>query len=112
MELTNKEWGFISTTFFLAELLTFAVMGWLIYQVGNTQNAQISFHNAYELAAVAPIPLWLSALALLVPSVMAWGILLMLVWTLQDTSVLRSGAITSLRRNFYIHFNYILFKVN
>jgi hypothetical protein len=128
VELANKEWGFITTIFFLAELLTFAVMGWLIYQVGNTQSAQISFHNAYLLAAIAPIPLWLSALALLVPSllfaafvavvaltlscytvyqglrglcliredveamsitytvmaasVMAWGILLMLVWVL------------------------------
>ncbi|MDN3519258.1 Yip1 family protein [Aquisalimonas lutea] len=64
----DKQWQFITTIFFLAELLTFAVMGWLIYEVGNTREARISVHDAYLLAAIAPIPLWLSALALLIPS--------------------------------------------
>lgn len=36
--------------------------------MGNTREAQISVHDAYLLAAIAPIPLWLSALALLIPS--------------------------------------------
>ena len=70
VDLAGKEWGFIATIFFLAELLTFAVMGWLIYQVANTRDAEISLHNAYLLAAIAPIPLWLSALSLFVPSLL------------------------------------------
>ncbi|SHF03534.1 Protein of unknown function [Modicisalibacter ilicicola DSM 19980] len=64
----DKQWRFITTIFFLAELLTFAVMGWLIYEVTNTGKQAISIHDAYLLAALAPIPLWLSALALLIPS--------------------------------------------
>ena len=68
--LADREWGFITTIFFLAELLTFAVMGWLIHQVANTRGAAISLHHAYLLAAIAPVPLWLSALSLFVPSLL------------------------------------------
>lgn len=64
----DKEWRFITTIFFLAELLTFAVMGWLIYEVGNTRGARITVHDAYLIAAIAPIPLWLSAFGLFIPS--------------------------------------------
>lgn len=64
----GREWGYITTIFFLAELLTFAVMSWLIHEVGNARGARISSSSACTLAAIAPIPMWLSALALLVPS--------------------------------------------
>ncbi|KAA8983580.1 MULTISPECIES: Yip1 family protein [Gammaproteobacteria] len=64
----GREWGYITIILFLAELLTFAVMGWLIHEVGNTRSAHISAHSAYLVAAVAPVPMWLSAFALFVPS--------------------------------------------
>ncbi|PHR94750.1 MAG: hypothetical protein COA80_12195 [Leeuwenhoekiella sp.] len=63
----DKEWRFITTILFLAELLTFFIMGWLIHSVLNSDNMEIGYHDAYLLAAIAPIPLWLSSLALLVP---------------------------------------------
>ncbi|MFC4259281.1 Yip1 family protein [Marinobacter lacisalsi] len=63
----GKEWGLITTILFLAELLTFFVMGWLIQAVLDAQKLTISYQDAYLLAAVAPVPLWLSSLALLVP---------------------------------------------
>jgi len=63
----DKEWRFITTILFLAELLTFFIMGWLIHSVLNSDKMEISYHDAYLLAAIAPIPLWLSSLALLVP---------------------------------------------
>lgn len=63
----DKEWHFITTTLFLAELLTFFIMGWLIHAVLDAYNLTVSYHDAYLLAAIAPIPLWLSAFALLVP---------------------------------------------
>jgi hypothetical protein len=66
-----KQWEFITTIFFLAELLTFAVMGWLIHEVGNSRGAEISVYHAYLLAALAPIPLWLSAFGLFIPSLAA-----------------------------------------
>ncbi len=64
----DKSWRFITTIFFLAELLTFAVMGWLIHEVAGTHHPKITLHDTYLLAALAPIPLWLSALGLLIPS--------------------------------------------
>jgi len=64
----EKSWRFITTIFYLAELLTFAAMGWLIYEVGNSKKLQVSATDAYRLAALAPIPLWLSALGLFIPS--------------------------------------------
>jgi Yip1-like protein len=63
----DKEWRFITTILFLAELLTFFVMGWLIHAVLDGYDMKISYQDAYLLATLAPIPLWLSSLALLVP---------------------------------------------
>ena len=63
----DKEWRFITTILFLAELLTFFVMGWLIKALLDGHQLQIEYPDAYLLAAIAPLPLWLSSLALLVP---------------------------------------------
>ena len=63
----DKEWRFITTILFLAELLTFFVMGWLIKAVLDGHQLKIEYPDAYLLAAIAPLPLWPSSLALLVP---------------------------------------------
>lgn len=63
----DKDWHFITTTLFLAELLTFFVMGRLIHSVLEGHQLEVSYHDAYLVAAIAPLPLWLSSLALLVP---------------------------------------------
>lgn len=64
----DKNWQFITTTFFLAELLTFFVMGWLIYSVLEQYKHDVPYHDAYLLAAIAPIPMWLSSIGLLFPN--------------------------------------------
>jgi len=64
----GKPWAMIAIVFFLAEMLTFLGMGWFIGQVAAVLKAPISAHDAYMLAGIAPAPLWLSSLALLVPS--------------------------------------------
>lgn len=63
----GKEWRLITTILFLAELLTFFVMGWLIQTVLESHELKIEYQDAYLVAAFAPLPLWLSSLALLVP---------------------------------------------
>ncbi|QNI02935.1 DUF1282 family protein [Halomonas sp. SH5A2] len=69
MGFADREWRFITTVLFLAELLTFFIMGWIIHAVVNgTEQLSISYQDAYLLAALAPLPLWLSALALWVPN--------------------------------------------
>lgn len=66
----DKEWRFITTILFLAELLTFFLMGWLVHAVANSQEMSIEYQDAYLLAAMAPLPLWSSALVLLIPSLL------------------------------------------
>ncbi|MDT8319584.1 MAG: Yip1 family protein [Xanthomonadales bacterium] len=63
----DKQWRFITTVLFLAELLTFFIMGWLIHAIADAHRVQMSYEDAYLLATVAPLPLWISSLALLVP---------------------------------------------
>lgn len=64
----GKPWGEISVLFFLVEMVTFATMGWLIKQIAEDQQVNVDYHDAYVLAAITPVPLWLSSLGLLVPS--------------------------------------------
>lgn len=67
--VSHKAWGQIALVFFLGEMFSVALMGWLIRQVAANWNGQISYRSAYLLAAIAPIPLWISSLGLLVPSI-------------------------------------------
>lgn len=66
---SDKPWAAIACIFFLGEIASVTLMGWLIKQVAETWHGQISYRNAYLLAAIAPIPLWFSSLGLLVASV-------------------------------------------
>ncbi len=65
----SKPWDWIAGAFFLAEMLTFAGMGWFISQIAENSNVKIDSHDAYLLAAIAPVPLWLSAFGLFFASV-------------------------------------------
>lgn len=59
----------VGGAFFLAEVLMVALMGVFIQQMGESVGVKTPpYENAFSLAAIAPIPLWLSSLALFVPS--------------------------------------------
>jgi hypothetical protein len=65
----SKPWGWIVGVFFLAEMLSFAGMGWFISQIAGNRKVKIDSHDAYLLAAIAPVPLWLSAFGLFFASI-------------------------------------------
>lgn len=65
-----KPWALIATLFFVAEMMTFIFMGWFIKAIAEANSTAIDTHDAYMLAAISPIPLWLSSLGLLVPSLL------------------------------------------
>ncbi|WP_447044097.1 YIP1 family protein [Vreelandella sp. H-I2] len=65
----EREWRFITTIIFLAELLSFFIMGWLIHAVvSGTEELSITYQDAYLIATFAPLPLFISSLVLLIPN--------------------------------------------
>jgi hypothetical protein len=61
---TPMAWSLTALTFLLAELVTVPLMAWGIQSVANSKGIACDFHDAFTLAAIAPVPLWLSSLAL------------------------------------------------
>jgi len=68
--LSDSYWSGFAVVFFFAEIASVSLMSWLIEYSAKTYHEKISYRNSYLLAAIAPIPLWLSSLGLLVPSLM------------------------------------------
>lgn len=66
--VSPEQWHVAARVFFLAELLTVPAMAWLIHLISRANNVAADYHECFTLAVIAPIPLWLSSLALLVPS--------------------------------------------
>lgn len=89
-DLATRQWGLFAVVFFLAEILTFAGMGWLIKEIAGNHGANISPHDAYLLAAISPVPLWLSSLTLFVPS-LALCVAVCLVALLVSSAIIYHG---------------------
>lgn len=66
-----RDWAAVAEVFFLAKMATFVAMGWLIKQVADTYALSIDYHDAYLLAAIAPVPLWLASVGLVIPDLIA-----------------------------------------
>lgn len=66
--VSPEQWHTASGIFFIAELLTVPLMAWLIHLVCKINDVATDYHACFTLAALAPIPLWLSSLVLFVPN--------------------------------------------
>jgi hypothetical protein len=66
--VTPGQWHASAAIFFLAELLTVPLMAWLMHLVSRANDVAAGYHECFTLAAIAPIPLWLSSLVLFVPN--------------------------------------------
>jgi hypothetical protein len=60
----------VAAVFFTVEVMIVPFMGVIIRQLGEVAEVHPSYKEAFTLAAVAPTPLWLAPLFLLVPSVL------------------------------------------
>jgi hypothetical protein len=69
-QLAGAHWTAIAGVFFLAEMLTLFAMGWLLKQVARSNRLAVADDAAYFIAALAPVPLWLSSLGLLFPDLL------------------------------------------
>ncbi len=62
-----KPWAQIAVLFYMTELITVALMGWLIGALARSKGVVLSARHAYLIAGICPVPLWLSSLSLAVP---------------------------------------------
>lgn len=67
VDAAPARWQAVAQVFLIAELLTVPLMGWVIGRVAASRGLVVRFEDAFRLAAVSALPMWLSALALLVP---------------------------------------------
>lgn len=64
--LARGSWGALAAAFFATEVATWLALGWLIACAARSSRVAIDRPTAYLIAALAPVPLWLSSLGLLV----------------------------------------------
>lgn len=63
----------IAILFYICELLAVPAMAAVIQRLGDVVDARPEYHDAFAFAAVVPTPLWLSPVALFVPSLALMG---------------------------------------
>lgn len=72
--VSMREAWFLAGLFFIAEMVMVPLMGAVIQRMGDIVGARPEYHDAFAFAAVVPTPLWLSSLALFVPSLAINGL--------------------------------------
>jgi len=63
-DTTRLAWSIAALFFWLAELMTVPLMAWAIKSAARSKGVASGDRDAFALAAVAAIPLWLSSLVL------------------------------------------------
>lgn len=64
-DAAGQAWSTAALVFLVAELATVPLMAWAIQSVANSKGIASAYRDAFTLAAIAPVPLWLSSLVLL-----------------------------------------------
>jgi len=88
--LTGGEALLVGVMFFLIELSMVALMAAYIQELGGIADIHPGYPQAFTLAAIAPTPLWLSALALFVPSLW-FNVLIVVVAWIGSVALIRHG---------------------
>ncbi len=58
----------VGTALFVIQLIVVAMMAVVMRQLADLADTKVNFKSAFTLAAICPTPLWLSAIALLIPN--------------------------------------------
>jgi len=69
-DVPGMAWSLAALSFLVAELLTVPLMAWTIKSVAGSKGIHSSDRDVFTLAAIAPVPLWLSSLVLYYDQVM------------------------------------------
>lgn len=68
--LSGPKLVLVAVILFVIELAVVPVMGLLVRQLAEVAEIHPSYHDAFTLAAVAPTPLWIAPIFLLVPDIL------------------------------------------
>ncbi|MGV8899815.1 MAG: Yip1 family protein [Burkholderiaceae bacterium] len=71
MDAAFSRWQEVALVFFIAELLTVPLMGWVIKNIASVHRLSVDFKDAFLLAAITGVPMWLSSVGLLIPNLWA-----------------------------------------
>lgn len=71
MDAPFSRWQDVALVFLIAELLTVPLMGWIIKNIASVHKLSVDFKDAFMLAAIIGVPMWLSSLALVIPNLWA-----------------------------------------
>jgi hypothetical protein len=88
--LSWEELFIVGIVFFAVELANVALMASYIQQLGDVADVHPDYPTAYALAAIAPTPLWLSALGLFVPN-LGFNVLLVIAAWSCSVALIRNG---------------------
>ncbi len=88
--LRVEELAVIGAVFFAIEIANVALMASYIQQLGGIADVHPDYPAAYTLAAIAPVPLWLSALCLFVPNVWFDALTVIAAWSC-SAALIRNG---------------------
>lgn len=66
-----SRWQEVALVFLIAQLFTVPLMGWLIRNIAQVHKLSVDFKDAFLLAAIVAVPMWLSSLGLAIPSLWA-----------------------------------------
>ena len=66
--ISTSHAGILALLFFVAELIMVPVVAAVIQNLGSVVESRPAYHDAFTISAIVPTPLWLSSLALFIPS--------------------------------------------
>lgn len=66
--VSPQQWHVAAAIFFIAELLTVPAMAWIMHLACRANDVPAGYHECFTLAAIAPVPMWISSLVLFVPN--------------------------------------------
>lgn len=88
--MTGTDLFVTGAVFFLVELAMVSFMAMVIQEITDSMDVQTAYEDAYTLAAIAPVPLWLSSLALFIPSLWVNVAILAAAWV-GSAALIRHG---------------------
>ena len=85
----------VGGVFFLVELAMVFMMADVIRQIARTMETKHTYAQCFSLAAIAPVPLWLTSMMLFIPS-MAFNVLMLAIAWIGTAALIRHGVRTLL----------------